>query len=727
MRTISLVKRLKWSFSGNMNPHALVVGDIDDDNENEFVIGNLNGDLAMFKGQCEDGFPSYVCRGLGTITCIAIGNVRNNGKNSVVVINAEGHAHIFDIPTKQKVNTDQHISVDDYLRGGRRSSDTASVQAFRRMMTTGNVSMHTEDPRSQQDAKSSSPIHDLGKPNLTLKVPVNVNKILIADIDNDGLNELILARTDRILHAFQLLPSGTTTGHIYKGVKTPSSLSPSASSVNLQTKKTKEDSLLDKNMWIFDGQISSLCATTHPHHLNEPLLLVAQPGNTFTMIDKDGKRYNRDFTPQKSRTLAQQISPPPSSIQDEYIVSKQEGQEIIEDPSINDDGRELNFKRSNYVVRNWPAHVAHHNDEEAVESGAVATEIVMGKRHLLGDTYSSSEVGMLSMDGKFSIYDLKTETISQKDLYVTHKLFSLATLDVSSLPQQVNYTKPSGIQTPMSSNSHLRFSTTPHKGSLNSRSSSFTGSRRNSKHVEEHTSEEEEEEDSDYESEAWSENGSELEDEPGCDLFVACAWNGVTYLIDWSKKEEEKIKYQLVKFAFEGRVCAFTAGLYSVENYVNVPCLFYVDFEDQIYVYYDVRITPGPVTGFIDTIDDDVEEALDRIIGIESGIEALLEQKQQQQHPHEKIDLGDGWQGIAEEEEEEEEEEEKEEEEGYEASQFTTDREGDISDTDPLNLAEFIHECLYGFHDMKERMESEILKVKKKIAFCGDDSLYFVT
>jgi hypothetical protein len=192
------------------------------------------------------------------------------------------------------------------------------------------------------------------------------------------------------------------------------------------------------------------------------------------------------------------------------------------------------------------------------------------------------------------------------------------------------------------------------------------------------------EDDSDYESVPWSE-GSEAEDEPGCDLFVACAWNGVTYLIDWSKRLDDdadsvvsdlsdddkpfqtsKIKYQLVKFAFEGRVCAFTAGLYTVENDVNVPCLFYVDFEDQIYVYYDVRISPGPVTGFIDTIDDDVEEALDRIIGIESGIEALIESHQSeskqdkpqrssdQKHPNEdsRIDLGDGWHGIADDEEE---------------------------------------------------------------------------
>ena len=88
------------------------------------------------------------------------------------------------------------------------------------------------------------------------------------------------------------------------------------------------------------------------------------------------------------------------------------------------------------------------------------------------------------------------------------------------------------------------------------------------------TNSDDDEDDSDYESVPWSE-GSENENEPGCDLFVACAWNGVTYLIDWNKRYDDeqdsidseqeeqvnekqpKIKYQLVKFAFEGRVCAF--------------------------------------------------------------------------------------------------------------------------------------------------------------------------
>ncbi|KAI8992431.1 hypothetical protein BDB01DRAFT_778431 [Pilobolus umbonatus] len=778
MRTISLVKRLRWSFTGNMNPHALIIGDVDNDKENEFVIGNLNGDLAIFKGDCESGLPAYVCRGLGTITCIAIGDVRNKGKNSVVVINAEGHAHIFDIPCLKKQRGDatpQHISVEDYLRAGRRASDTASLQDFRRMINGNGPSLSLHDEARQEKSSKHVPqIHDLGKPQLTLKVPVNVNKILIADIDNDGLNELILARTDRMLHAFQLVISDVITPleHAYKGVQTPSltSLSPSTSSTSLtnmpqerkeqaklrkgmgwskpkasllkEPHKEEKMSLLDKNMWVFDGQITSLCTTTHPDRPNEPLLLVAQPGNTFTIIDKDGKRYNRDFTPQsckhqyqspfsyenKSRSLVSKDAPlRMGTLLHSPIKEELEEVEVIEDTSL---GQSVNyetghsFERSNYVVKNWPMldgdNTGVKNEDipgitgSEIEGGAVATEIVIGKRHFQGNSkdFSSSEVGMLSMDGKFSIYDLATKSTSQRDLFVTHKLFSLATLDVSKpayrLPETV------ATNTPLSSNLPL---------SLNEDTISSTGKpekRLYTTEIEDEDEQDEEivmntttddtqsDEDSDYESVPWSE-GSENEDVPECDLFVACAWNGVTYLIDWSKRLEDdpsQIKYQLVKFAFEGRVCAFTAGLYAVESGINIPCLFYVDFEDQIFVYYDVRISSGPVTGFIDVIDDDIEEAWERIVGIDAGIKALVDSNANRKElnqlftsEHEDtIDLGDGWQGIA-------------DDDG--SSRVTSTHElvqNEIRDSDPLDLAAFIHECLYEFEDMKERMEEEVIR-----------------
>lgn len=346
--------------------------------------------------------------------------------------------------------------------------------------------------------------------------------------------------------------------------------------------------------------------------------------------------------------------------------------------------------------------------------------------------------------GKFSIYDLKTKTISHRDLFVTHKLFSLATLDMSrsAIRTSQEYTRPSGIQTSQLKQSSEAVVVEDSEESEESdkeeelSSSSSLSSDEESLSDEESDEEPEESSNSSSDEDSWGEASSESEETPGCDLFVACAWNGVTYLIDWSRRiEDSKIKYQLVKFAFEGRVCAFTAGLYAVDSEENLPCLFYVDFEDQIYVYYDVRVSAGPVSSFIDVIDDDVEEAIDRIIGIEGAIESLIESEQNTQQNLQKktteeedtIDLGDGWRGVANEEE----------------CGFIKQNESDpLSKKSGLNrklyllimvyswliidLADFIHECLYEFDSMKDKLEKEVLSVsgKRLVFFFSKKNIY---
>lgn len=240
--------------------------------------------------------------------------------------------------------------------------------------------------------------------------------------------------------------------------------------------------------------------------------------------------------------------------------------------------------------------------------------------------------------GKFSIYDLSTREISERNLFITHKLFSLATLDISksallspSPPTaQSSIRQLSAFQTP-SSSPQLRFPSppvapeqpypsggpTPHS---NTGSPAYSPTSKLSR-VPTDTSEYDKQEQhhhptskpspqhhqqldedvgqhqqqhpevsgvdnislssanhsntepsssrrSSYTTTGWSDEDieyNEEEEETQAELFVACAWNGVTYLIDWSQRVEEqggdsKVKFQLVKFAFEGRVCAFTAG-----------------------------------------------------------------------------------------------------------------------------------------------------------------------
>lgn len=157
----------------------------------------------------------------------------------MVCINAEGQAHVLDIPRHPAGSTmdhlGHHLSADEYLKHGRRTSETSSIQAFRRTMMAQGAGL---DEGFRNDKQS---IYNLQKPSLTLNVPVNVNKVLIADIgktqlynmekrgliislllDGDSLNELILARTDRILHAFQLQ---TAASELLKAIDTPSSSS----------------------------------------------------------------------------------------------------------------------------------------------------------------------------------------------------------------------------------------------------------------------------------------------------------------------------------------------------------------------------------------------------------------------------------------------------------------------------------------------------------------------
>lgn len=49
MRAISLVSRIEFDFSGNVVRNAVTLGDVDNDGNNELIVGNEHGDVAIFK------------------------------------------------------------------------------------------------------------------------------------------------------------------------------------------------------------------------------------------------------------------------------------------------------------------------------------------------------------------------------------------------------------------------------------------------------------------------------------------------------------------------------------------------------------------------------------------------------------------------------------------------------------------------------------------------------
>ncbi|CAG8618174.1 6644_t:CDS:2, partial [Ambispora leptoticha] len=209
-----------------MTSHAFAFGDVDNDEDNEFIVGNLKGELAIFKGTSVCGQPVMTCKNLGT--------------NSIVRVNAEGKCHIFDIAFGSP-NTTSTSPIDD----------------------------GSTPPPMRPIINDKS--HEIEKPDLTLSVPVNCNRILIADIDGDGQNEIIFARTDRV-HIYNLqMPSPSPSND-------SSSISSGSNYVTetiwgVPSKKEESLYLTIKKKWLFDRRITSLLSTTDPN-TGAPLLLV---------------------------------------------------------------------------------------------------------------------------------------------------------------------------------------------------------------------------------------------------------------------------------------------------------------------------------------------------------------------------------------------------------------------------------------------------------------------
>ena len=49
MRAVCFVKRLQWDLPGTVFRHGLTIGDVDNDGDNELVVGTAEGDLFIFK------------------------------------------------------------------------------------------------------------------------------------------------------------------------------------------------------------------------------------------------------------------------------------------------------------------------------------------------------------------------------------------------------------------------------------------------------------------------------------------------------------------------------------------------------------------------------------------------------------------------------------------------------------------------------------------------------
>jgi hypothetical protein len=109
-------------------------------------------------------------------------------------------------------------------------------------------------------------------PILSLRIPVNSVRILVADIDEDGENEIVIGRTDRVLHAFRL---------------------------------TREKELREFQRWELPGQIGTLnMGTVQVGEFPKWSLVIAQPGSDLIYLtDKREIKARSEMRP-RSRELS---------------------------------------------------------------------------------------------------------------------------------------------------------------------------------------------------------------------------------------------------------------------------------------------------------------------------------------------------------------------------------------------------------------------------------------
>lgn len=231
MRAVSFVKRLQWDLPGTVCRHGLTIGDVDNDGDNELVVGTTEGELYIFKGS----ELWQKISGLGLVTSVAIGDIFNYGRNALVVISGDGWAHIFYSPRSVNPNITNAASTIQ--------------QSTKDAIDQDNIKPDQTDGNSEANELSGKMecVH-------VQRIPTNTKVVLVADVDKDGANEMILGLTDRVVRSYRW-------------------------SSNLELGRGK---LVGLNKWECANQIGTVTL----QHMADgtPTLLVAQPGGTFMRI-----------------------------------------------------------------------------------------------------------------------------------------------------------------------------------------------------------------------------------------------------------------------------------------------------------------------------------------------------------------------------------------------------------------------------------------------------------
>jgi hypothetical protein len=197
-RAIQWQPALVWPWAHSMRPNAMLLADVDGDDNCELVVGSVTGELAAFKFDQLVPWKSY--SSLGSITCFAMtATMAPRPKPVLIAVAAEGWCSLL-------------LLADD-----------------------------CPDPLLAR-----------------YSIPFNVTSVLLADLDKDGQDELILGSDDHHVYAYEL---------------------PLADLVRVDLPRPMElyDQMLAlvlKRTWKMPQEVQSLCVHTHS---DQPIVIVGLP------------------------------------------------------------------------------------------------------------------------------------------------------------------------------------------------------------------------------------------------------------------------------------------------------------------------------------------------------------------------------------------------------------------------------------------------------------------
>ncbi|KAJ2747918.1 hypothetical protein GGI20_000005 [Coemansia sp. BCRC 34301] len=215
MRTISLSSRLQWAFRGTVLPGALATGDVDNDGCKEFVVGSVQGELAIFRGRggcgswrySEDQIePEYDCW-----DAVDRGEIPAHYPAPASEPASMRRQSTFNNLVQGLSSTHESLSVSDILHmfegggGDQASASQTGSSEDEADELQRDLSANQLDPESASHIKWEDALdieRDGRKPWIVAQKLGTISSVVVADICNCGHNSIVVVNGEGKCHVF---------------------------------------------------------------------------------------------------------------------------------------------------------------------------------------------------------------------------------------------------------------------------------------------------------------------------------------------------------------------------------------------------------------------------------------------------------------------------------------------------------------------------------------------